>query len=130
MPGMPWTDRYRTGHDEIDRQHRVLFDLIDRIREEGEDPFGDGVQVVLDLIKYVIQHFGYEEDLMARLAYPDAGAHRGSHAALSRQVVQLRDAIVAGTIETDTLRTFLDDWLQHHIGENDKKFAAFLAGRS
>lgn len=126
---MPWDERYRTGHPEIDRQHRVLFDLIDRVRAEGEDPFGEGVQVVLDLIKYVVQHLGYEEELMHRLAYPEAAGHLQAHRDLTRQVMEMRDGIIGGHLDTGRLQDFLEAWLVHHIGDTDRCLAAFLAGR-
>jgi len=126
---MPWHERYATGHPEIDRQHRVLFGMIDTIGDAGQMDYGDGVQVVLDLMKYVVQHFGYEEGLMQTYGYPDAEAHRGLHADLGRTVQRLRDGMVDGSIDQAELKRFLDDWLQHHIGDNDRRLAGFLAGR-
>lgn len=126
---MPWNDQYATGHAEIDRQHRVLFGLIDQVNAAHSDDYGDGVQTVLDLIKYVIQHFGYEDDLMVQSAYPDMGAHRDAHIALNRSVTRFREGLLEGTLNNAELRSFLDQWLQHHIGESDKRLALFLAGK-
>lgn len=127
---MPWEERYATGHPEIDRQHRILFGMIDMIGADAQMDYADGVQVVLDLMKYVVQHFGYEERLMQTYSYPEAATHRGLHADLGLSVQRLRDGMAEGSIDQTELRTFLDDWLQHHIGGNDRQLAVFLAGRT
>lgn len=127
---MLWDDSLATGHAEIDRQHRVLFALIDRVKElEGRPDFGKGVQVVLDLIKYVVQHFGSEEELMARHGYPGRDAHRRTHAELTAHVIRLRASIAAGTLDTAELQLFLDGWINNHIGSEDRELAGYLAGR-
>lgn len=127
---MPWEERYATGHPEIDRQHRILFGMIDLIGADAQMDYADGVQVVLDLMKYVVQHFGYEERLMQTYAYPEVATHRHLHAELGLSVQRLRDGMVDGTIDAAELRAFLDGWLQHHIGGNDRQLAVFLAGRT
>jgi hemerythrin len=127
---MPWEERYATGHPEIDRQHRILFGMIDMVPANTQMEYADGVQVVLDLMKYVVQHFGYEERLMQTHGYPDIAAHRALHSELGLSVQRLRDGMAEGSIDQTELRGFLDSWLQHHIGGNDVQLAAFLAGRS
>jgi len=57
---MPWDQRFTVGHAGIDSQHRILIDLLDQVQAAGDDDFELSVSVVLDLAKYVIQHFGYE----------------------------------------------------------------------
>jgi hemerythrin len=128
---MSWNERPETGHAEIDRQHRVIFDLIDRAEEVERSPdIRKGVQVILDLIKYVVQHFGSEEELMAHCAYPGRDEHRRSHAQLSTHVVKFRASIAAGKFDAAELRLFLDGWVNSHIGDEDRRLAAFLARHS
>jgi hemerythrin-like metal-binding protein len=128
---MPWDERPETGHAEIDSQHRVIFALIDRVEEVERSPdIRKSVQVVLDLVKYVVQHFGSEEELMTLHAYPGRDEHRRSHAQLSAHVVKLRQDIAAGNFDAAELRLFLDGWINSHIGNEDRHLAAFLAGRS
>lgn len=126
-----WNDSLITGHPEIDRQHRVLFSIIDRVEnnKEGED-LGAWVLVVLDLIKYVVQHFGFEDDLMIRHGYPNSDGHRKSHALLTAHVTRLRSGIAGGRVDTGELKLFLDGWIQHHIGHEDRQLATFLVGKN
>lgn len=123
-------ERPETGHAEIDAQHRVIFALIDRVdAAESSSDLRHGIQVVLDLITYVVRHFGSEEELMTHHAYPGRDEHRRSHALLSAQVVTLRARIAAGDYDPAGLRRFLNDWINSHIGDEDMRLAAFLAGR-
>lgn len=127
---MSWNERPATGHAEIDGQHRVIFALIDRVEASEFTPdIRNGIQVVLDLIKYVVQHFGSEEELMTIHAYPGRDEHRRSHAQLSAHVVKLRASIAAGNFDAGELRLFLNGWINLHIGDEDMRLAAFLAGR-
>ena len=124
---MPWDELFRTGHPELDRQHQVLFGLIDRVNAGCTVDFDQGIQVVLDLIAYVIQHFSYEEGLMASRAYPEAASHIAAHDELRARVGQLRDSLAAGEIDHASLQSFLDDWLRHHIGASDLRLARYVA---
>jgi hemerythrin-like metal-binding protein len=127
---MPWDPSFATGHDGIDFQHRILFGLIDKVQTASGDDFADGVQVVLDLVKYVIEHFAYEQELMERLAYPAREAHLRAHAELIAQVQTFRDQVVSGDLSLPRLHAFLDGWIQHHIGGEDIRLGAFLHGRT
>lgn len=42
---MPWLEQYATGHVEIDRQHHVLFGLIDRVNAAHSDDYGVGIRI-------------------------------------------------------------------------------------
>jgi hemerythrin-like metal-binding protein len=128
---MALNERPETGHGEIDSQHQVIFGLIDRVEEvERSHDLRTGVQVVLDLIKYVIQHFGSEEELMTRHGFPGRDEHRKSHAHLSAHVVKLRASISAGRFDAAELRLFLNGWINSHIGDEDMRLAAFLTKHS
>lgn len=120
---MPWDELFRTGHPEIDRQHQVLFGLIDRVNTGDTSDYAQGIQVVLDLIAYVIQHFAFEEDLMTKHVYPDATAHCAAHQLLRERVGKLRDDLGTGQVDSAALQAFLDDWLRHHIGGEDIRLA-------
>lgn len=123
-------ERPETGHAEIDAQHRVIFALIDRVEAAESNPdIRNGVQVVLDLITYVVRHFGAEEELMTIHSYPGRDEHRRSHAQLSAHVVKLRAGIAAGNFDAAELRLFLSGWISLHIGDEDMRLAAYLTGR-
>lgn len=127
---MPWDERYVTGHAEIDRQHRLLFGLIERISRSEGGVVASDKNAALDLLEAILQHFAYEEKLMAIYAYPEAKTHRGTHRSLGHLIIKLREDVIAGTVDHAEFQRFLDDWWQEHVGASDKDLATFLDGRS
>ena len=127
---MPWDQRLSTGHDGIDKQHRVLIDLLDQIQSVGEDDYEASMSVVLDLTRYVIQHFDYEQEMMARFSYPDRQAHQKEHSLLIGQVKGFLDQLSTSELSRNQLHALLTDWVNVHICSVDKQFGAFLNGRN
>jgi hemerythrin-like metal-binding protein len=126
---MPWDPSFATGFAEIDRQHRILFGLIDQVEAAGARDFDGGVQVVLDLVKYVIEHFAYEEEQMERHGYPGRAAHLLAHESLVSEVSAFRDQLTTGDLDLTRLHRFLDGWIKHHIGGEDVRLGRFLNER-
>ncbi len=128
-----WQESYRVGHEEIDKQHKRLFELADALHSamtagKGKDTIG---QVLANLVSYTRSHFATEEGLMRRHSYPEYSAHKAQHDALTHQVLELQKQFQAGnaTITLETMK-FLKNWLTGHIGLTDTKIAAFLQGRA
>ncbi len=128
-----------TGHDEMDRQHAVLFALVGRARrftrmadrvvlvpDMPEQQVRELSFVVADLTKYIVEHFAYEERLMAESGYAGAERHCASHRAISSSILQLIEALDAGQSPARLLDSVLDGWLRHHIGNIDRALAEFL----
>jgi hemerythrin len=125
-----WKDDYLVGQPDIDRQHKKLFQLADQLH--GAMTAGKGKDVLMetlgDLIDYTKRHFAAEEALMQRSNYPGYAEHKAFHDKLTAQVVQFQTDFASGkSIVTIQLLQFLKDWLQHHIGETDRKIAVYLS---
>lgn len=127
MDPVVWTERYATGHDGIDAQHQVLFRLLEQSRLGIDLPkTKDYRQIVLDLLKYVIEHFSYEHGLMRQHGYPGQEQHHRYHQELTKQAVAFKNSIFAGKDARAELTGFLVGWIQHHIAEDDIRLAAYL----
>jgi hemerythrin-like metal-binding protein len=129
---MPWDPSFTVGHQQIDSQHMVLFRMLDRIADlakAGDQAYDDYVQIVLDLIKYVIEHFAYERSLMEANAYPRMAEHLARHQALTEQVMAFKERILAGEDASAELGSFVDGWLRHHIAGDDVLLGRYLAER-
>jgi len=86
-------------------------------------------QTLADLVEYTKMHFASEERLMQMHHYPDYVRHKANHDELTGQVIKFH--FNAGRIGlTVGLLQFLKDWLQHHIGETDRKVAVFLQSKA
>ena len=79
---LKWDERYNVGVDIIDREHKKLFTILNKLYG-----FGDSGQkshfACQEAIKYfkdhAIQHFADEEAYMASIHYPGLETHRRIH---------------------------------------------------
>ena len=124
-----WTEEMSVGHDEIDGDHRMLIDLINQLATADTSNDRASAEFVIDeLIQYTVQHFAREEELLERLGYADLENHMGSHLALTRRVLALRERFVnglSGRLSSDIL-DFLSNWLTNHILKDDMRYAPLI----
>ena len=128
-PLFSWSDAYDVGIEEVNRQHKILINLINELhalKQSGRSI--RSMRRVLDgLVDYTLNHFRYEEHLMQKYEYPEFEEHKRSHEKLVEQVsgfvqrVDSGDEAVAGE-----LLEFLNEWLAKHIQGADKAYAPFL----
>lgn len=132
MTVIAWNESLRVGVREIDEQHKVLINLINRF---DEAPRGNierpGFSRLLDeLVQYTQFHFRTEERLMAQYLYLNRAAHIEGHYHLVHQLVTLRDNFNDGkTGFTPETLSFLKEWLLDHILHWDKEMAAYFNSR-
>jgi len=130
MAFLEWYDSYSVHVDEIDRQHKQLVAMINRLHDsiaqnKVEETVG---QVLIELVDYTKRHFADEEHLMIRIGYPDLPQHRAHHDKLRHQLAEilkrLRDNDRLTIFE---LMGFLRAWLVDHILREDKKIGQMIA---
>jgi hemerythrin-like metal-binding protein len=128
----PWNDRYCTGINVIDAQHRKLVEIINGLHAAMEkDQAKEIMGGLLDaLIQYTVVHFSAEEGLLKFHGYPDHAAHHGEHEVFTRTVIRLQEQFKAGksgmTIQG---ANFLKKWLVDHILGTDMKYVPYLIGK-
>ena len=129
MPLMTWNDKYSVNIRAIDEQHRKLFSLINELHEamakgQGKEVLG---RILVDLASYTVYHFSTEEKLFAAHGYPQAAEHREEHAALIKQVQEVKAEFDAGTASLPPkVLDFLRRWLNDHILGSDAKYGPFM----
>jgi hemerythrin len=125
-----WTENLSVGIQEIDEQHKVLINLINRLFDETivhQATAGVTEQVLQELVEYTMVHFAVEESLFRIFEYPDIENHMHRHVELKTQVLDLQKKIKAGqTVVNADLLMFLKKWLTNHILQEDKLYAPFL----
>ena len=93
-----WSDTLSVGIEEIDEQHKVLVELINRMHEAIHQRHGsDAVKgILVDLADYTRIHFAVEESLMRILNYPDYENHKAIHEELLQHVLELQEKVESG----------------------------------
>jgi hemerythrin len=127
-----WDESLSVGIKKIDQQHQELVKIINCL-VENEDAAGHSEPIahVLDrMTKYAVYHFETEEALMLDCGYPEFEAHRESHTEFKMKTAKFcLDAGQRKETLPDELLSYLRDWLEHHILEEDMKYKPYFLER-
>ncbi|KAL9654112.1 hypothetical protein ABK040_016011 [Willaertia magna] len=109
-----WDQTFCVANDEINNQHKRLFELIDAL-----DKNRTCAQTLKDLLDLVTVHFKTEEDKFAQVGWENAKAHKEVHDKF------VQDALAVKVVD-DAVINFLKEWLVHHIQGEDMKYKGKL----
>ncbi len=132
MDSIQWSRWMSVGIEELDDDHRVLVNIVNKLGADENRGSPDVIESILDeLIRYTKDHFAREEAHMAQANYPTFAAHKALHDALTRNVESYRERFHAqrGTITGDEVFEFCADWLGQHILKEDTRFGAYAVER-
>ncbi len=126
---IPWIKDYELGVALVDKQHRVLVDLINQLFAAMQGGKGrQTLQNVLDeLVNYTTTHFADEEKLFLATDYPGKKGHLEQHKTFVDSISQFRSDFLAGKVVmgSETV-AFLKDWLLKHILGTDKGYVSYV----
>ena len=115
-----WNEKYSTGVDEIDDQHKEIINQLNRFHEAITS--GLGKEAITDILeftaRYAESHFSYEEDCMNRYRCPVALQNEKAHRKFTERFREIREDIAANPIETETVLEVyheLKEWINWHI---------------
>ena len=125
-----WDERLSTGDPHIDAQHVELHDLVielGMLAEEAPDRVALG-EILFDVLTYASTHFDDEEALMRRIGFPGLERQQQLHAAFRIEVADMAGRFAAGdeTLNAQRVQDRLQDWLLHHVWEEDLQFAEYI----
>lgn len=135
MAAIQFGPQYHVGIPQVDGEHQQLFAIVARIQgalEKDSDTAQAEARIAVgELIDYTRTHFASEEALMAAAAYPPLADHQQLHEDLLRQVsdMELRVELGEPSASLD-LSQFLANWLIRHIQAEDRRFGAYVAGKT
>jgi len=125
-----WDEKYATGIQLIDSQHKELFSLTNELFHAClsgvflEDVFKETME---RMVNYVRFHFGAEQALLQRIQYPDYQEHKKQHDTLVLQILAAVKEYNEGKklVPNQFVRT-LRDWILGHIAHYDKLYASYI----
>jgi len=125
-----WQDAYLIGIPEIDRQHKILLSLTQKLVQAIQEKESAEVidDILEELIKYTSAHFSREENIFLEGGYCETTSHMDTHAKLLGQVAQIRERNLQNLSpeENDDLFNFLKHWVLTHILLEDRKYASYI----
>lgn len=123
-----WSDKYKTGIELVDEQHKELFRLFNKIydlynNEFLIDKYDQIITAVEELKDYTKYHFKTEEEYMISVRYNKFFEHKLKHEDFIKKI----DSIDYNIIDYDQQSQLLDilkfvsNWLIEHVITVDKQ---------
>ncbi|MCX6732047.1 MAG: bacteriohemerythrin [Candidatus Roizmanbacteria bacterium] len=122
---LEWDEKYSVGVQQIDNQHKKMFDTINRLIEllASKPTQSDVDSIVKALVEYKQFHFKTEEDYFDKFNYEHKEEHKAKHREFNSKLVSLIDLYKEDTIALAfSLVNFLEDWLIDHLMVEDQKY--------
>jgi len=133
MSSTQWSSEYETGFSAIDKDHRGLFDTIQKLgRDIDAQKEEKDISATLEsLLLYVSEHFEREERFMLRAGFPYFIAHKKAHDRFTDTIYALRDfhTNAPHDVHAGKIVSFLESWLINHILKVDKQYEDYLNGQ-
>jgi hemerythrin len=130
MAFFTWNETYSVSHDDFDRQHKRLIDMINELYDAMKQGKGNEAlsKLIIGLKGYTVTHFTNEERELAKINYPDLAEQISQHEAFVKKVTEFQNRLSAGKEGLSVeMMNFLKDWLTKHIMGADKKYASFFS---
>lgn len=136
MEHFEWKAEYSVGDAVLDNQHKELIRIMNDVYEllhEPEAAQQDGrIEFIFgSLADYIVTHFAYEEQRMvdARYPYDKLVTHRAEHHELIKKVRRHHASVMEGKREglMELMPYLCNEWLVHHICEQDMDYKPFMA---
>lgn len=131
---MPWTPSLTVGVNEIDEQHRTLFEKAEALFEAGQKRQAAGYigELLSFLEDYTKKHFADEEKYMLSIGYPEYTAQKQAHTAFIAQLEKIKKDYQASGGNFAVIMSankLMIEWLTQHISNMDKKIGAFAQSK-
>ena len=123
-----WDGTYSVGHEEMDKEHKQLFGLLDALEDYSQKNDSKFLErIILTLEDYIKNHFRHEEELLERAKYPQLEEHKRQHQAFKVKLRDFRMAFERGDGQLPVVMSeYLKIWLANHILMSDKAYLPYL----
>ncbi|MCJ7729677.1 MAG: bacteriohemerythrin [Sedimentisphaerales bacterium] len=132
MEKLFWKDEYSVGVEKFDRQHRHLFEIINKLIERSAASSDSKLvtEILTEMLKYAKEHFTDEEELMQEYGYPEIELHKKQHAYFIETTAELSiNALNNQSMVSREIAEFLRLWWMTHILKIDMKYKEFFKAK-
>ncbi|TFH03683.1 MAG: bacteriohemerythrin [Methanosarcina sp.] len=126
-----WVPLYSVNIEEIDAQHRKLFDITNHVMDLFESDTGDLLPVLKFLIAYVVEHFHTESSVMIKGNFPGFLVHTQAHQMFTEKMNEFLEEYKAGNKDLAfDMIYYLKNWIKDHTTKVDMEYAKYLQNAS
>lgn len=126
-----WKESYRIGVDIVDRQHKELFETVERliriVNANHENVKDESMRTVTFLKDYTVKHFSDEEAYQRSVNYAGYERHKKVHEKFIDTVLDFERQMIETDFAARIVKQFagmLTTWLTYHVCGEDRKFTA------
>ena len=117
---MKWSEDYATGVEQIDQDHKMIFQMSEDFRAALDEGRGARTYptMLTNISLFCRGHFGFEEDCMTKHSCPVAEVNKAAHKMFVQAVSDFQQRYTPhGYDQADArqLVDMVDQWLQNHI---------------
>jgi hemerythrin-like metal-binding protein len=120
-----WDDRLTLGIPAMDRTHREMADLVNRMADCSNASF---VYLYPDLVSHTHAHFATEEVLMRETRFPATAEHKSEHSRVLGELDAFGQRLASGRIAM--ARAYVTEqlpaWFAVHLATMDSALAAHV----
>jgi len=128
---LQWDESLVFGHDEIDNQHRSIFDYFHKLsvvisQGMSKDLVGEMANFLFD---YSHEHFEAEENIMIKYGYPQLEAQRQEHYKFMIDTGKIKKQVEEEGVSREIAIkacSKLFRWYFQHIKQHDKKMIQYV----
>jgi hemerythrin len=124
-----WRNEYSVGVEKFDRQHRRLFEIINKLTAQSDDSQNLKLvcQTLKEMFDFAKEHFTAEEELMQQYAYPEIESQKKQHSYFLKTTSELASYPADKKEESvEEIAEFLNVWWIIHILKWDMKYKDFF----
>ena len=132
MQEIIWNDDYSVGVQQLDEQHKKIISFINRlVNDTNLSVYSESLNEALtEMLKYSIEHLRYEENLLKENDYPDFDSHKQFHEDYIKRSSEFSISAMDSDYRVPTeVISYLRDWWEHHILEEDMKYKEFFKAK-
>lgn len=124
---MKWSEELLTHIEEIDRQHKTLFDCLERLENahNGKERWSVLHFAIIEMKNFVAVHFSVEEALLRLFDYPLLAPHAAEHRLFEHNLAEIEKKSLGHDVSHEMI-ALLRHWLVEHIGKTDHQYVPFL----
>lgn len=125
-----WNDSFLIGIEELDHEHRVLIDDINKLHEEmqGNEEKSEIRECLGEIFVHMQAHFALEERVMKEHEYPFFDEHKREHESFLEDYTECMVQFLNGAdiSAKNPIEECLTQWIVDHITTSDKKMALMV----
>lgn len=125
-----WDDSFLIGIEELDHEHRVLIDDINRLHEElaRSEERSEIAKCLGDIHARMQAHFALEEHVMKEHAYEFFDEHKREHDQLLEDYTECMMRFLNGeSVSSDNpVEECLSHWVVDHLNTSDRKMSLMV----